>query len=73
MNNWLDWLIAGVCTALGLMAEYRAVFDHVFSPFPLAASIALLVLVRLACEAVFHWMNKPPVHVTLAPRRKRKR
>jgi hypothetical protein len=41
-----DWWIAGIITALVLMAEYRLVFYGVFEPFPVSASIALPLLSR---------------------------
>jgi len=42
----LDWWIAGIITALVLMAEYRLVFYGDFEPFPVSADIALLLLAR---------------------------
>jgi hypothetical protein len=52
MIRYIDWLISGVVVALVLMAQYRVVFEGLFDPFPLAAGIALLVLVRVLHQHV---------------------
>jgi hypothetical protein len=56
MAKWLDWLITGVILAMVLMAQYRLVFAGVFDPFPLAAGVSLLILVRIVHHHAPKWI-----------------
>jgi cell division protein FtsW (lipid II flippase) len=56
MAKSLDWLITGVIVALVMMAQYRLVFAGVFAPFPLAAGITLLILVRIVHQHAPKWI-----------------
>jgi hypothetical protein len=64
VSKSLDWLIAAIVLALGLMAEYRLVFTGEYEPFGLAGAVSLLLVARVACQQVPRLMPKAPRRVS---------